>query len=421
MKVLEGEQPGGCRDKSATSGVNNDVAGSNAGAADAGVMDAKAKAARTQSEGVAARRPVKWAAERLPIIEWGDGHDEQGVVPAAVAESSDLEGIAEARRQSELIVRDFGDDARQLYEAENCFSTGRFEAACSLAEPLLASENGAVALAARCTLLTAHIASGNPSTAYDDLVDLRKRCEKGFECADDPLLRAMSIVCALRAEGIVMARIFDIPAIDGVLDDLPPALRVYAGFIIAQNAMRVGKTERAVGIAEAFLAIFGDCSRLASVLLHLAIASAEMISGDAVAAEKAFMHAWNTASDSGIITPFVELNYALLGLPRRCLVESDLAKRRRIDKMAKAFHRGWYGLRCKCGFPDGSMSFTPVESWIASLVVLGWRNKEIAAHLNMSVNTVKHQLTMVYQKANVSSRAELRKVWESGWLENEWK
>ena len=37
----------------------------------------------------------------------------------------------------------------------------------------------------------------------------------------------------------------------------------------------------------------------------------------------------------------------------------------------------------------------------------GWANKEIAQHLGVSNQTIKHQLTMLYRKVGVSGRVEL--------------
>ena len=37
----------------------------------------------------------------------------------------------------------------------------------------------------------------------------------------------------------------------------------------------------------------------------------------------------------------------------------------------------------------------------------GWANKEIARHLDVSNQTIKNQLTMLYRKVGVSGRVEL--------------
>lgn len=52
-------------------------------------------------------------------------------------------------------------------------------------------------------------------------------------------------------------------------------------------------------------------------------------------------------------------------------------------------------------------SLTPRESEIVAAVVGGRSNKDIAVHLSISVQTVKHHLTSIFDKTGVSSRLEL--------------
>jgi DNA-binding NarL/FixJ family response regulator len=44
---------------------------------------------------------------------------------------------------------------------------------------------------------------------------------------------------------------------------------------------------------------------------------------------------------------------------------------------------------------------------IVSTVVAGYSNKEIAAHLKISQDTVKHHLSNIFDKTGVSTRVEL--------------
>ena len=115
----------------------------------------------------------------------------------------------------------------------------------------------------------------------------------------------------------------------------------------------------------------------------------------------------------GILMPFIELNYALLGLPRmnrRVLAAPEEV--RQVDAMISSFSKGWFGLRRKCGLSTVTELLTPLETYTSGLAALGWRNKEIAKHLLVSESTVKHQLTSVYQKLHISSRAELRELYQ---------
>ena len=55
----------------------------------------------------------------------------------------------------------------------------------------------------------------------------------------------------------------------------------------------------------------------------------------------------------------------------------------------------------------GSFGLTPREIKIVTMVVAGRTNRKIAESLFLSEDTVKHQLTMIFDKVGVSSRLEL--------------
>jgi DNA-binding NarL/FixJ family response regulator len=57
-----------------------------------------------------------------------------------------------------------------------------------------------------------------------------------------------------------------------------------------------------------------------------------------------------------------------------------------------------------------ALDFTPREHEIVSAIVSGRTNKEIAAKLSISEDTVKHHLSNIFDKAGVSNRLELA-IW----------
>lgn len=53
-------------------------------------------------------------------------------------------------------------------------------------------------------------------------------------------------------------------------------------------------------------------------------------------------------------------------------------------------------------------ALTTMEFSIAMLACRNWSNQEIADHLGISLNTVKHYLTDIFDKLHVRKRDELR-------------
>ena len=53
-------------------------------------------------------------------------------------------------------------------------------------------------------------------------------------------------------------------------------------------------------------------------------------------------------------------------------------------------------------------ALTPQEFAIAMLACRDWSNREIAEHMGVSLNTVKHYLTDIFNKLHVKKRDELK-------------
>ena len=62
--------------------------------------------------------------------------------------------------------------------------------------------------------------------------------------------------------------------------------------------------------------------------------------------------------------------------------------------------------RRKGGGVDPSVSLTTREEETLILLTKGYANKEIADHLNLSIETVRSHLKNIYTKMHVRSRAE---------------
>jgi DNA-binding CsgD family transcriptional regulator len=60
--------------------------------------------------------------------------------------------------------------------------------------------------------------------------------------------------------------------------------------------------------------------------------------------------------------------------------------------------------------PRAPAGLTPTERKVAQLVAAGRTNREVAAELFLSVNTVEAYLTRIYRKQGVRSRTELARV-----------
>jgi DNA-binding CsgD family transcriptional regulator len=75
---------------------------------------------------------------------------------------------------------------------------------------------------------------------------------------------------------------------------------------------------------------------------------------------------------------------------------------------------GATGLRPRRRDPSGRGVLTPQERTVAELAAEGLSNREIAASLFVSTNTIETHLRHVFQKLGVRSRVELARAWDRG-------
>ncbi len=342
----------------------------------------------------------------------GGDEDELTALPVPIMERDTL-SISDFHQCDETLSA--MSECSKIEMSQFLYCTGELAKSCDISKTLLDSQNRSVALSARTTHMIASVALGDSRSAFDDLQIIKTECDEGFACAaSDPILFRTSIFCALLAEDILSSRIFEFPEISNGIDGLPLGLKAYFGFLQALRMIRKGEASMALGVVSVSQALLGNRKPIPKAFLHLAAASAYMAIGKTNEALGEYVTARDILQSIGAIFPFVEMNFSLLGMSRHYCGMHSSTEYKRIETMALLYHEGWAGLRRLCGLSDTLASLSPVAANVASLAFLGWRNKEIASHLHISENTVKHQLSESYQRLQVKSRSELRSIFDGG-------
>lgn len=315
------------------------------------------------------------------------------------------------------IFRDAGDlryeSLMGLAELEISYYRCEFDAVLAKANELIETAEPPVAVHARTVRMIVEIATGDSEQAYKDLRVLVDVCAKGIAQREDDQLYAACVISGMRIENVVMVSLFEFPDLTEGTVEVPTALKLYFGHLLAQRFMRIRRYDVANGIAYTHLTILNKGNYPGSrTYLYLIEAASNLLTGDTQRARARFDKAWELKERYGLLMPFVELNYLLLGLPRANREHAaDPEEIRRVEAMVRTFHKGWYGLRRMCGLSCALEPLTPLEALVAGLAALGWRNKEIAHHLRLAPNTVKHQLTSIYQKLGIANRSQLRGIY----------
>ena len=125
-------------------------------------------------------------------------------------------------------------------------------------------------------------------------------------------------------------------------------------------------------------------------------------------AEKAILTAWKLAEKDELIEPFIELHGLLQGLLESCIRKENPEMYRKISDAVITFSRGWMAVHNPASDRPVTDALTTMEFSIAMLACRDWSNREIAEHIGVSLNTVKHYLTDIFNKLHVKKRDELK-------------
>lgn len=196
--------------------------------------------------------------------------------------------------------------------------------------------------------------------------------------------------------------------LEGYCGMLPEGLRLFAVYVMAHQMYLNGEYWSAYGMCKAALLMTNDVYPISMIYIRCMMAMCRINRKDMQESQSEFMKGWNLAKMDNFIEPFIEHHGLLRGLVEACIRKNDPDGYRKITDGVLFFSRGWMVIHNNETKKKVTNELSTMEFSIAMLAGEGWTNKEISAHLGISVNTVKHYLTDIFSKLNVKKRDELK-------------
>ncbi len=181
-----------------------------------------------------------------------------------------------------------------------------------------------------------------------------------------------------------------------------------AVYVMAHQMYLNGEYWSAYGMCKAALLMTNDVYPISMIYIRCMMAMCRINRKDMQESQSEFMKGWNLAKMDNFIEPFIEHHGLLRGLVEACIRKNDPDGYRKITDGVLFFSRGWMVIHNNETKKKVTNELSTMEFSIAMLAGEGWTNKEISAHLGISVNTVKHYLTDIFSKLNVKKRDELK-------------
>ncbi len=188
----------------------------------------------------------------------------------------------------------------------------------------------------------------------------------------------------------------------------------YFNILYGRVLLITGQERKLLGVAEHFMDMAAFFPNLLSQIysnIYTAAANKELFRGEEALA--ALKQALDIALPDKVIMPFVEnadlLEPLLEELNRKGVYRKETLQ---IVTLSRKYQQAIANMKESICGEASKPKLATREQEIALLVIDGLTNKEIAAGLNISENTVKTQLKRIFEKLGVNSRALLRKHFE---------
>ncbi len=298
-------------------------------------------------------------------------------------------------------------DERTLAMAEYAYFTGHPRIAAEQAEPYLNHPDLGLALTAGIIYGFAYLYLGRNQISEKALGSLKSRIYATLSAPSQPEHYYYAALTGKAASLALHAMDTELPLLKDVLRFLPGGLRLYGAYLVAYAAFQKKDYSRALGMTELALAYPVNTYPMASIHLLILQAACRMHLRQPKEARQILEIAWNTAIADGFMQPFAKHHSLLLGLLENTLKRENSDAFQSVMALTTAYNTNMPRMHNVRTGRDIAYNLTNTELSIASLFHRGWAIKEIAGHLELSERMVKHHLSIVYEKLDISSREEL--------------
>ena len=296
---------------------------------------------------------------------------------------------------------------RDIALAEYHYFTGAPEEAAREAEPYLTSPDPGARLSACLIYAYANLSLGRIQRARFALGELNAALSRG---KTSPAAEAAAAFVA--AAGAVLLHLplpAGLPDVQGFLPLLPPGLRAFALYVQAHYLYLKGEYAPSAGMVEGALSMGAAGYPIPAIYLHLVAVMDYMSLKQTDRARAHLLAAWEIARPDDLIEGFGE-HHGLLGGMLEAVIKPGWPEDfKRIIAITYRFSAGWRKVHNPETGHDVADDLTTTEFAVSMLAARGWTNQDVAAHLNISPNTVKRHLSEAMEKLGVTNRKDLKR------------
>ena len=200
----------------------------------------------------------------------------------------------------------------------------------------------------------------------------------------------------------------EIPPLEQYISYLPIGQRLFAISLLAHQTYLKQEYAKAKGIVQGAFFMADGSYPIAMTYLNCVQAMCQINLKEQEEAIQSVDYAWQRAKLDGFMEPFIEYHGLLQGVLEVCIRKKEPDVYKKLMDGVIAFSRGWMKIHNPKMQKEVTNLLTPLEFSIAMLACRDWTNQEIAEHLGLSVNTVKHYVSGILEKLHVDKRDKIK-------------
>lgn len=300
------------------------------------------------------------------------------------------------------------EDQRKIVMAELHYFSGHAEECAKIVEEYLEHEELGYRLTASLLFCFSSLTLGNGQGAMRSVQIIRACLEHAFREDWDDESKAACVFASYLSTVLLHKPSDELPSLEEYNTYLPRGTRLYAMYILAHEAYLKGEYGRALGMAQAASMFVDTMYPIPNIYLRCIISMCHINLKEQEKAKEMFLSAWELARKDGFIEPFIEHHGLFQGMMESCIRKEEPQLYKEIVKGVLAFSRGWIKMHNPTTQNTVTELLTPMEFSIAMLACRDWTNQEIGEYLDLSVNTVKHYVSTILEKLQISKREQIK-------------